>query len=196
MKIKSIKDFTLAECQEYLDTNPNGELAQEVVQRMEYLKRRLQEDNARWINEFNTEFNLLFANKRYLEAFLLCVNSSANPLLSFCAQEKGDIVIPFLQKIGVINVPDNTSMEFIIDILINNGCGKFYLKKNASLYIFPIIRIELQNNVITVKQPLLPMVLLACLFPLICPLFMLSQIKLRKIIRLICRALLQLNINN
>ena len=30
MKIKSINDLTLAECQEYLDTNPNGEFAKNV----------------------------------------------------------------------------------------------------------------------------------------------------------------------
>lgn len=34
MKIKSINDFTLAECQEYLDANPNGEFAKNVSERM------------------------------------------------------------------------------------------------------------------------------------------------------------------
>lgn len=77
MKIKSIDDFTLTECQEYLDTNPNGEFAQEVVQRMEYLQQiiaqRSQQNNDRWINEFNTEFNRHCATQRYEEAFSVCL---------------------------------------------------------------------------------------------------------------------------
>lgn len=77
MKIKSINDFTLAECQEYLDTNSNGELAQEVAQRMEYLRqlkeRKLQQDRARRINEFNTEFNRYYATQRYEDAFAICL---------------------------------------------------------------------------------------------------------------------------
>lgn len=79
MKIKSINDFTLTECQEYLDTNSNGELAQEVAQRMEYLRqlkeRKLQQDRARRINEFNTEFNRYYATQRYEDAFAICLKN-------------------------------------------------------------------------------------------------------------------------
>lgn len=79
MKIKSIDDLTLAECQEYLDENPSGELAQEVVKRMEYLKqlenRKLQQDNSRRLNEFKTEFNRYYATRRYVDAFALCLNN-------------------------------------------------------------------------------------------------------------------------
>ena len=39
MKFKSVENLTLEECQEYLDANPSGELAPEVVQRLEYLKQ-------------------------------------------------------------------------------------------------------------------------------------------------------------
>jgi len=193
MKIKSINDFTLAECQEYLDTNPNGEFAKNVSERM----LELSQINVQ--KEFIKQFNRLFATKRYSEAFLLCVNSTANPLLSSCARDKGEFVMPFLQKKGVINVPDNISMDFIIDILINNGYGKLNLKKNGLLSIFPNVRIGLQDNIITVKLPILLIVLvvwiypLCLLLPITLPLLICSLKKRRRIIRIICSSLLQLN---
>lgn len=198
MKIKSINDFTLAECQEYLDTNPNGEFAKNVSERMLELSQINEVDKEECLDvqkEFIKQFNHLFATKRYSEAFLLCVNSTANPLLSSCARDKGEFVMPFLQKKGVINVPDNISMDFIIDILINNGYGKLNLKKNGLLSIFPNVRIGLQDNIITVKLPIL-LIVLACLYPLCLitlPLLICSLIKCRRIIRIICNSLLQLN---
>lgn len=107
--------------------------------------------------------------------------------------------MPFLQKKGVINVPDNISMDFIIDILINNGYGKLNLKKNGLLSIFPNVRIGLQDNIITVKLPILLIVLvvwiypLCLLLPITLPLLICSLKKRRRIIRIICSSLLQLN---
>lgn len=202
MKIKSINDFTLAECQEYLDTTPNGELAKIVSERMLELSQINEADKEEYLyvqKEFIKQFNRLFVTKRYSEAFLLCVNSTANPLLSSCARNKGELVIPFLQKKGVINVPDNISMDFIIDILINNGYGKLNLKKNGLLSIFPHVRIGLQDNIITVKFPILLIVLvvwiypLCLLLPITLPLLICSLIKCRRIIRIISSSLLQLN---
>ena len=202
MKIKSINDFTLAECQEYLDTNPNGEFAKNVSERMlelSQINEVYKEECLDVQKEFIKQFNRLFATKRYSEAFLLCVNSTANPLLSSCARDKGEFVMPFLQKKGVINVPDNISMDFIIDILINNGYGKLNLKKNGLLSIFPNVRIGLQDNIITVKLPILLIVLVVWIYPfclllpITLPLLICSLIKRRRIIRIICSSLLQLN---
>ena len=106
--------------------------------------------------------------------------------------------MPFLQKKGVINVPDNISMDVIIDILINNGYGKFNLKKNGLLSIFPNVRIGLQDNIITVKLPLLMVLVvwiypLCLLLPITLPLLICSLKKRHRIIRIICSSLLQLN---
>lgn len=205
MKIKSINDFTLAECQEYLSTNPNGEFAKNVSERMLELSQINEVDKEECLDvqkEFIKQFNRLFAIKRYSEAFLLCVNSTANPLLSSCARDKGEFVMPFLQKkggISVINVPDNISMDFIIDILINNGYEKLNLRKNV-LSIFPGVRIRLKNNIITVENgnTLLFVISVACPYfwpflPITIPLLRCSLKKNRRIIRIICSSLLLLN---
>lgn len=101
MKIKSIDDLTLVECQEYLDANPNGEFTKKVSERVLELSEINEADNEECHdvqNEFIKQFNRLFVTKRYSEAFLLCVNSTSNPLLSSCALDKGEFVIPFLRK--------------------------------------------------------------------------------------------------
>ena len=64
MKIKSINDFTLAECQEYLDTNPNGEFAKNVSERVLELSQINEADKEECLDvqkEFIKQFNRLFA---------------------------------------------------------------------------------------------------------------------------------------
>lgn len=135
MKIKSINDFTLAECQEYLDTNPNGELAQEVAQRMEYLRqlkdRKLQQDKARWINEFNTEFNRYSATQRYEEAFAICLKYINNVDDKTVVLEKANSVIPQLKK--RIQLPSSVtiSYDWLIDQLVLNGYDKMKYDGNS-----------------------------------------------------------------
>lgn len=101
MKIKSINDFTLAECQEYLDTNPNGEFAKNVSERMLELSQINEVDKEKCLDvqkEFIKQFYRLFATKRYSEAFLLCVNSTTNPLLSSLHEIKESLLCHFCRK--------------------------------------------------------------------------------------------------
>lgn len=128
MRIKSINDFTLAECQEYLDANPNGELAQEVAQRMEYLRqlkdRKLQQDKVRWINEFNTEFNRYYATQRYEDAFAICLGYIKNIDDKTVVLGKANSVIPKLNK--SIQLPSSVtiSYDWLIDQLVLKGYNK------------------------------------------------------------------------
>lgn len=101
MKIKSINDFTLTECQEYLDANPNGEFAKNVSERMLELSQINEVDKEECLDvqkEFIKQFNRLFATKRYSEAFLLCVNSTANPLFHLVHEIKESLLCHFYRK--------------------------------------------------------------------------------------------------
>lgn len=104
--------------------------------------------------------------------------------------------MPFLQKKSVINVPDNISMDFIIDILINNGYEKLNLRKNV-LSISPYVRIRLKNNILTVENTILILFVLFPFFWLFLPITIPLAIRCiknrRRIIRIICSSLLQLN---
>lgn len=135
MKIKSIDDFTLTECQEYLDTNPNGEFAQEVVQRMEYLQqiiaRRSQRNNARWINEFNTEFNRHFATQRYEEAFAICLKYLSKVDRKAEIVEKANSVIPKLKNRIQLPSSVTVSYDWLIDQLELNGYDKMKYDGNS-----------------------------------------------------------------
>ena len=148
MKIKSINDFTLAECQEYLDTNPNGEFAQEVVQRMEYLQqiivRRSQQNNARWINEFNTEFNRHFATQRYEEAFAICLKYLSKVDRKAEIVEKANSVIPKLKN--RIQLPSSVaiSYDWLIDQLVLNGYDK--MKYDGKSLDFNYLSIRLTSD--------------------------------------------------
>lgn len=135
MKIKSINDFTLAECQEYLDANSNGELAQEVVQRMEYLgqlkDRKLQQDKARWINEFNTEFNRYYATQRYKDAFAICLKYIKNIDDKTIVLGKANSVVSKLKKL--IQLPSSVaiSYDWLIDQLVLKGYDKMKYSGNS-----------------------------------------------------------------
>ena len=198
MKIKSIDNFTLADCQEYLAASPNGEFAKEVSKRALELSKINVEDkdpSPDVQEQFIIQFNRLFVTKRYPEAFLLCVNSIHDPILTSIAQGKGELVIPYLLKKGVIYLPNNVNIDFIIETLINNGYRKLHLKKNVLLSIFPNVRIDLQDNTLTVKLPVLLIVLVVLypLLPIILPLLACALRKRCGIIKIVCRALLQLS---
>lgn len=148
MKIKSIDDFTLTECQEYLDTNPNGEFAQEVVQRMEYLQQiiaqRSQQNNDRWINEFNTEFNRHFATQRYEEAFAICLKYLSKVDRKAEIVEKANSVIPKLKN--RIQLPSSVaiSYDWLIDQLVLNGYDK--MKYNGDSLKLNKSRVKIQTK--------------------------------------------------
>ena len=135
MKIKSINDLTLAECQEYLDTNPNGEFAREVAQRMEYLRqlkdRKLQQDRARWINEFNTEFNRYYATQRYEDAFAMCLKYINNIDNKTVVLEKAKLVIPKLKNRILLPSSVTILYDWLIDQLVLNGYDKIKYDGNS-----------------------------------------------------------------
>lgn len=198
MKIKSINDFTLAECQDYLNANPNGEFAQKVSERIQELyqinevKKEEYDEAYNQYHAFIKQFNHLFVTKQYSDAFILCLNASANPLLSSCARDKGEFLIPYLQRTGTIHVQDNIGMDFIIGILINNGYTKLKLQKNGLLSIFPNVLIGLQGNIITIKFQI-PLIVLLVIYPLFFitwPVLICSLKNRRRIIQIICKTLL------
>lgn len=135
MKIKSINNFTLAECQEYLETNPNGEFAQQVIQRMKYLQQlkdwELQQDNYRKINEFNTEFNRHCATQRYEDAFAVCLKYVNNVDNKTAVLEKAKSIIHKLKN--RIQLPSSVaiSYDWLIDQLVLNGYDKMRYDENS-----------------------------------------------------------------
>lgn len=154
MKIKSVENFSLAECQEYLDTNPNGEFAQEVVQRMEYLQqiiaRRSQQNNDRWINEFNTEFNRHFATQRYEEAFAICLKYLSKVDRKAEIVEKANSVIPKLKN--RIQLPSSVaiSYDWLIDQLVLKGYDKMKYDGNSLKWKKSRILIEQQPKALEI----------------------------------------------
>ena len=122
MKIKSINDFTLTECQEYLDANPNGELAPEVVQRLEYLKQL--KDRQQEINDFNIEFNRYYANQRYEDAFSICLKYINNIDDKTVVLEKANPVIRKLKNRILLPSSVAISYDWLIDQLLLKGYDK------------------------------------------------------------------------
>ena len=135
MKLKSIDDFTLTECQEFLETNPNGEFAQQVIQRMKYLQQlkdwELQQDNYRKINEFNAEFNRHCATQRYEDAFAVCLKYVNNVDNKTAVLEKAKSIIPKLKN--RIKLPSSVaiSYDWLIDQLVLNGYDKMRYDENS-----------------------------------------------------------------
>lgn len=135
MKIKSINNFTLTECQEFLETNPNGEFAQQVIQRMKYLQQlkdwELQQDNYRKINEFNAEFNRHCATQRYEDAFAVCLKYVNNVDNKTAVLEKAKSIIPKLKN--RIKLPSSVaiSYDWLIDQLVLNGYDKMRYDENS-----------------------------------------------------------------
>lgn len=132
MRIKSITDFTLAECEEYLAMNPNGELAQEVVHRMEYLKeRKLPQDKTRLINEFDIEFNRHYATQKYEDAFAMCLKYINNIDDKTVVLEKAKLVIPKLKNRILLPSSVAISYDWLIDQLVLKGYDKMKYDGNS-----------------------------------------------------------------
>lgn len=154
MKIKSINDFTLAECQEYLDTNSNGELAQEVAQRMEYLRqlkeRKLQQDRARRINEFNTEFNRYYATQRYEDAFAICLKYINNIDDKTVVLEKANLVIHKLKNRILLPSSAAISYDWLIEQLVLKGYDKMKYDGNSLKWKKSRILIKQQSKALEI----------------------------------------------
>lgn len=125
MKIKSIESFTLDECQDYLAANPDGELAQEVEQKMKYLKRsndkKMQKTKALIINEFNTEFNRCFKTQRYEDALAVCLKYIRKVDTKTEIINKADRVIRKLKNSMCLPPSVSISDDWLIDQLVLNG---------------------------------------------------------------------------
>lgn len=132
MKIKSIDNFTWEECNEYLNSNPNGEYVQKVLERMKYLSQSRERESHNAHEDFLKQFNRLYVTGEYNDAFLLCLNSINTPSLSSLAYDKGKMVIPFLSRANRIPIPSRINMDIIIDILIENGYTKMNRTKMNS----------------------------------------------------------------
>ena len=125
MKIKSIESFTLDECQDYLVANPDGDLAQEVMQKMKCVKqlndKKLQKNKALLINEFNTEFNRYFATQRYEDAFAVCLKYIRKVDSKTEIINKADRVIQKLKNSMCLPPSVSISDDWLIDQLVLNG---------------------------------------------------------------------------
>ena len=136
MKIKSIDNFTWEECNEYLNSNPNGEYVQKVLERMNFLSQLREGESHNAHEDFLKQFNRLYVTKRYHDAFLLCLNSINTPSISSSAYDNAKRVIPFLSQNGIIPVLNCINMDIIIDVLIekfNNVKQKEFKKLFAQV---------------------------------------------------------------
>lgn len=122
MKFKSVENLTLEECQEYLDANPNGELAPEVVQRLEYLKQL--KDRQQEINDFNIEFNRYYATQRYEDAFAICLKYIENIDDKTVVLKKANSVISKLKNRILLPSSVAISYDWLIDQLLLKGYDK------------------------------------------------------------------------
>lgn len=154
MKIKSVENFSLEECREYLDTNSNGELAQEVAQRMEYLRqlkeRKLQQDRARRINEFNTEFNRYYATQRYEDAFAICLKYINNIDDKTVVLEKANLVINKMKNRILLPSSAAISYDWLIDQLVLKGYDKMKYDENSLKWKKSRILIKQQSKALEI----------------------------------------------
>ena len=150
MKIKKINDFTLAECQDYLDANPNGEFALEVVQRMEYLRQLKERKLARRINEFNTEFNRYYATQRYEDAFAICLKYINNIDDKTVVLEKANPVIHKLKNRILLPSSVVISYDWLIDQLVLKGYDKMKYNGNSLKWQKSLILINQQSKALEI----------------------------------------------
>ena len=125
MKIKSIDDLTLAECQEYLDVNPNGEHAREVSVRMEYLQGAVQNKKKQELEEYEKEYRRLYATEKFLAAFYesLHILSMYGEIkyVRKNAEEALKHISPKHEGIASPKVSVEVDNDWLIDLFSNNG---------------------------------------------------------------------------
>ncbi len=150
MKIKNIDNLTLAECQEYMATNPNGENAQEVLERMEHLlkfkKEKQQEYSARKIHDFNTEFNRYYATQRYEEAFVICLQYMNDADDKATIIEKAGLVIPKLKNRILLPATVSVSYDWLIDQLVLNGYNNMKYDGTTIKWKSSTVKLSINNS--------------------------------------------------
>ena len=182
MKIKSIDNFTLEECNEYLNSNPNGEYVQKVLERMKYLSQSKERESHNAHEDFLKQFNRHYVTGEYNDAFLLCLNSINTPSLSSLAYDKGKMVIPFLSRANRIPIPSRINMDIIIDILIENGYKKISRRKDEQLLLPDfIVRLDKKNFItVDVNGPIAGLAFIVGILFLIFPISILLGIRITK----------------
>lgn len=126
MKIKNINDFTLAECQDYLDANPDGELAQEISARMEYLQDTVDNEKKQELTNYEKEYRRLYITGQFAPAFfkslhILCeygeikwVRKNAEEVLKHISPHKYGAIASPKASVEINN-------DWLIDLFFNNG---------------------------------------------------------------------------
>lgn len=187
MKIKSIDNFTLEECNEYLSSNPNGEYVQKVLERMKYLSQSKERESHNAHEDFLKQFNRHYVTGEYNDAFLLCLNSINTPSLSSLAYDKCKMVIPFLSRANRIPIPSRINMDIIIDILIENGYTKMNRTKmnrrGTEQLVLPdfIVNLDKKNFInVNLNGPIVLMTCFAVLFSIILPISIPLMIRTEK----------------
>lgn len=148
MSFKSIDEFTIEECQNYIYDNPNGELIFQVRKRLEYLEAF--DKISRWFDvnrkkeTFNEEFNRLRITKRWEEAFFLCLNNvnaiGNNQVMS----EKANSIIPHLRKRVLLPLSMPVTYDMLIDELSLRG--ETYIKLNGSDLLLNLNKIHISSG--------------------------------------------------
>lgn len=182
MKFKSVENLTLEECQEYLDANPNGELAPEVVQRLEYLKqlqdRKLQQE----INDFNIEFNRYYATQRYEDAFSICLKYIENIDDKTVVLKKANSVISKLKNRILLPSSVAISYDWLIDQLVLKGYDKMKYDGNSLKWqkssIFIIQQSKTSEIICNIRILYVPILIIDTLFILAFIIFLIGQILL------------------
>lgn len=187
------------ECLEFLENNPNSEYYHQATERIKLLSNIVIVDESveeeSFEPDFIKEFNLLYATKKYEEAFLLCLNSIGNSKLSALAYEKSSLVTPFLLAKGIIPMQKEISVDLIIELLLANGYKNFVLRDDGVLNVVPSLHIRVENGCITLKivPILLVFVLLYPLLPFTLPFLITCLSRKKKIFKAICESLLRPN---
>ena len=145
MRIKSITDFTLAECEEYLAMNPNGEYAKEVSERMKFLKFRAG-SKQKVLNEFQLDFNSYYINKQYEEAYFFCLQKFDVIDNKVEIIEKVNSIIPKLKNRILIPSQFFISYDRLIDLLLLNGYKHKELRCDGVSLVCGMSLIRIKNN--------------------------------------------------
>lgn len=196
MNIKLEEKLILKDHNTYIATISNENQPKDNLESVDCVSTsQLQVSNAISQEDFIKLYNRLFFSKKYIEAFFLCLNAIHTPLLNSTALKKGKELLPFLCKKGEIHTPTNVDIDFIISLLSDSGYKNLYIQKE-NLLTLPFMKISIENDKIVVTLDIILYVLVILsipgypLFPIFFPIFMVSLIKRRRIIKLIGNALL------
>ncbi|MBP3419052.1 MAG: serine/threonine protein kinase [Marinifilaceae bacterium] len=141
-----IADFTIAECIQYIESYPNGEHIQLVMDRKHKLEAPRQDMAQR---EFDTKFNRFIHTQQYAEALHLCYKriileiNSKDEIANI--RDKANVAIMNLTNSIVVPSIGLITNDWLIDCLADFGYNKQHLGEKG-ICIWPNLVVRLYNN--------------------------------------------------